>query len=159
MSRGVAAAVGIGLLVRLLFAFGYWVDKPLTHDEQEYLHLAQNVAAGRGLTYDASAAGEPDVERFGRAPLYPLLLSLIARVAPTAHLLAAIRVAQSILGAVAIVVARVRGASGRPVPLRARSRRGLPRCIHLWCGCLLTSCPNLFICRSHSETSCCVGAA
>jgi Dolichyl-phosphate-mannose-protein mannosyltransferase len=103
VSRGVAAAVGIGLLVRLLFTFGYWVDKPLTHDEQEYLHLAQNVAAGRGLTYDASAAA-PDVERFGRAPLYPLLLALIARVAPTAHLLAAIRVAQSILGAVAIAL-------------------------------------------------------
>lgn len=103
VSRGVAAAVGIGLLVRLLFAFGYWVDKPLTHDEQEYLHLAQNVAAGHGLTYDASAAA-PDVERFGRAPLYPLLLALIARVAPTAHLLAAIRVAQSILGAVAIAL-------------------------------------------------------
>ena len=103
MSRGVAVAVGIGLLVRLLFAFGYWVDKPLTHDEQEYLHLAGNVAAGRGLTYDASAAA-PDVERFGRAPLYPLLLALVARVAPTAHLLAAIRVAQSILGAVAIAL-------------------------------------------------------
>ena len=103
VSRGVAAAVGIGLLVRLLFAFGYWVDKPLTHDEQEYLHLAQNVAAGRGLTYDASAAA-PDVERFGRAPLYPLLLALIVRVAPAAHVLAAIRVAQSVLGAVAIVL-------------------------------------------------------
>jgi Dolichyl-phosphate-mannose-protein mannosyltransferase len=103
VSRSVAAAVVIGLLVRLLFAFGYWVDKPLTHDEQEYLHLAQNVAAGRGLTYEASAAAS-DVERFGRAPLYPLLLALVARVAPTAHLLAAIRVAQSILGAVAIAL-------------------------------------------------------
>jgi Dolichyl-phosphate-mannose-protein mannosyltransferase len=109
VTRGVTAAIGIGLLVRLLFAFGYWVDQPLTHDEQEYLHLAQNAAAGRGLTYGASEAA-PDVERFGRAPLYPLLLSLIARVAPTAHVLAAIRVAQSILGGVAIglfaVVAR-----------------------------------------------------
>ena len=103
VSRSVAAAIGIGLLVRLLFAFGYWVDKPLTHDEQEYLHLAQNAAAGRGLTYGASEAAT-DVERFGRAPLYPLLLALIARVAPTAHVLAAIRVAQSILGAVAIVL-------------------------------------------------------
>jgi hypothetical protein len=103
VSRGVAMAVGIGLLARLLFAFCYWVDKPLTHDEQEYLHLAQNAAAGRGLTYDGSEAA-PDVERFGRAPLYPLLLALIVRVAPAAHVLAAIRVAQSVLGAVAIVL-------------------------------------------------------
>ena len=103
VSRGVAAAIAIGLLVRLLFAFGYWVDKPLTHDEQEYLHLAQNAAAGRGLTYGAAEAAS-DVERFGRAPLYPLMLALIARVAPAAHVLAAIRVAQSILGAVAIVL-------------------------------------------------------
>ena len=104
VSRGVAAAVGAGLLVRLLFAFGYWVDKPLTHDEQEYLHLAQNAAAGRGLTYDGPGDGEAEVERFGRAPLYPLLLSLVARVTPSASLLTAVRVVQSILGGLAIVV-------------------------------------------------------
>ncbi len=104
VSRGVAAAVGAGLLVRLLFAFGYWVDKPLTHDEQEYLHLARNAAAGRGLTYDGPGDGEAEVERFGRAPLYPLLLSLVARVTPSASLLTAVRVVQSILGGLAIVV-------------------------------------------------------
>ena len=30
----------------------YWIDKPLTHDEREYLALARSVAAGRGFVYD-----------------------------------------------------------------------------------------------------------
>jgi hypothetical protein len=104
VSRGVIVAATIGFAIRALFALGYWVDKPLTHDEQEYLLLAQHVAAGRGLTYDAPASGDADVERFGRAPLYPLFLSLIARAAPEAHLLSTIRVVQSALGAGAIVL-------------------------------------------------------
>jgi 4-amino-4-deoxy-L-arabinose transferase-like glycosyltransferase len=104
VNRRIAAAAAIGLLLRLLFAFGYWVDKPLTHDEEEYLHLAENAAAGRGLTYAAPEDGGPDVERFGRAPLYPLLLSAVVRVAPSAHVLPAIRITQSVLGAVAIVL-------------------------------------------------------
>jgi 4-amino-4-deoxy-L-arabinose transferase-like glycosyltransferase len=104
VSRGVALAAGIGLVVRLLFALGYWVDKPLTHDEQEYLHLAQNAAAGRGLTYDTPANGSPVVERFGRAPLYPLLLSVFARAAPAAQLLSMVRVTQALLGVLAILL-------------------------------------------------------
>jgi 4-amino-4-deoxy-L-arabinose transferase-like glycosyltransferase len=104
VSRAVAAAVAVGLVVRLLFAFGYWVGKPLTHDEQEYLQLAVNVAAGRGFTYDPPAQGVPAVERFGRAPLYPLMLAGIARVAFPSGLLAAIRAFQSALGAVAVLL-------------------------------------------------------
>jgi 4-amino-4-deoxy-L-arabinose transferase-like glycosyltransferase len=98
-----AAAITVGLFVRLLFALGYWVDKPLTHDEQEYLHLAQNAAEGRGLTYDPPE-GPTEVERFGRAPLYPLLLSVVTRVTAPHHLLTAIRIVQSVLGAVAILL-------------------------------------------------------
>jgi len=112
-SRAVAAAVVVGVCLRVLFALGYWIDKPLTHDEQEYLHLAQNAAAGQGLTYDAPDGAE--VERFGRAPLYPLVLSLFARMTSSPHLLATIRIAQSILGAVAIVlIARVAEQSAGP---------------------------------------------
>ena len=112
-SRVVAAAVVVGVCLRVLFALGYWTDKPLTHDEQEYLHLAQNAAAGHGLTYDAPDGAE--VERFGRAPLYPLALSLFARITSAPHLLATIRIAQSILGAVAIVlIARLAEQSAGP---------------------------------------------
>jgi hypothetical protein len=35
-------------LVRVLFAFLYWVDKPLTHDELEYLSLAETLPTGTG---------------------------------------------------------------------------------------------------------------
>jgi 4-amino-4-deoxy-L-arabinose transferase-like glycosyltransferase len=102
-SRGVAVAMGVGLLVRLLFAFGYWVDKPLTHDEQEYLHLAQNMADGHGLTYDPPR-GSMDVERFGRAPLYPVVLSFVARLVSPTYLVTATRILQSIFGALSILL-------------------------------------------------------
>jgi len=44
-------AVALGVAARLVFALGYWVDKPLTHDEREYLRLARNVAEGRGFAH------------------------------------------------------------------------------------------------------------
>ncbi len=104
VNRAVRAAVAVGLLVRLLFALGYWVGKPLTHDEQEYLQLARNVASGRGFAYDPPAQDAPVVERFGRAPLYPLVLAGVARVASPGGFLTAIRVFQSALGAVAVLL-------------------------------------------------------
>ena len=63
--------------LRLAFGFGYWVDKPLTHDEREYLALARNLAEGRGLHLPARGAGRAGAERFGRAPLYPLFLAVV----------------------------------------------------------------------------------
>ena len=42
--RWLAAAILLGLALRLAFGLGYWIDKPLTLDEQEYLLLAHNVA-------------------------------------------------------------------------------------------------------------------
>ena len=39
--RLILAAAAAGLAVRLAFGLLYWVDKPLTHDEREYLALAQ----------------------------------------------------------------------------------------------------------------------
>jgi hypothetical protein len=96
--------VAVALVIRLLFALGYWVGKPLTHDEQEYLQLARNVASGRGFAYDPPAQGAPAVERFGRAPLYPLLLAGVARVVSPEGFLTAVRVFQSALGAVAVLL-------------------------------------------------------
>jgi 4-amino-4-deoxy-L-arabinose transferase-like glycosyltransferase len=43
---GIALA---GCLVRAAFGLLYWHDKPLTHDEREYLSIAANLAAGRGF--------------------------------------------------------------------------------------------------------------
>ena len=126
--RAVWVAVAVGVAVRLGFALGYWVDKPLTHDEREYLLLAHNVAGGRGFVYlqpDGSAAPG---EHFGRAPFYPLFLAGITRLAravpgfsaatepegepgaqtaaaplePGAGLLHAVRIVQSCLGGVVV---------------------------------------------------------
>ncbi len=111
--RAVWLAVLAGLVLRLAFGFGYWVGKPLTHDEREYLSLAANLVEGRGFGYPAAAPGEPEPERFGRAPLYPLFLAVVT--GPTAFdRLTAIRVAQSLIGAlgvwlIAVVAVRVAG--------------------------------------------------
>ena len=76
-SRSVlVGAVVAGLALRLAFGLGYWRDKPLTHDEREYLSLAANLGAGRGFT--AELPGEPPhplADRFGRAPGYPVFLA------------------------------------------------------------------------------------
>ena len=69
--RAIWLAVLAGLVLRLAFGLGYWVGKPLTHDEREYLSLAANLVEGRGFGYPAAAPGEPEPERFGRAPLLP----------------------------------------------------------------------------------------
>lgn len=76
--RAVWLAVAAGLAARLVFALGYWTDKPLTQDEQEYLALAAGIASGRGFV--AELPGLPDgppAERFSRAPLYPAFLAAV----------------------------------------------------------------------------------
>lgn len=111
--RAIWLAVLAGLVLRLVFGFGYWVGKPLTHDEREYLSLATNLVEGRGFSYPAAAPGETEPERFGRAPLYPLFLAAVT--GPTGlDALTAIRLAQSLLGAlgvwlVTLVASRVAG--------------------------------------------------
>ncbi len=74
--RLIVAAAVIGLVLRLAFAFGYWVSKPLTHDEREYLALARSLSMGKGFGYDLPAEAS-DAPRFGRAPGYPLFLALV----------------------------------------------------------------------------------
>jgi hypothetical protein len=100
--RLVLAAAAAGLAVRLAFGLLYWVDKPLTHDEREYLALAQSVAAGRGFTYDPGHQSGT-TQQFGRAPVYPLFLAAIGAgsrdydAAPPR-----VKVAQSAVGAVGV---------------------------------------------------------
>ena len=49
--RLILAAAAVGLVLRLGFGFLYWTGKPLTHDEREYLALAESLSDGRGLRY------------------------------------------------------------------------------------------------------------
>jgi 4-amino-4-deoxy-L-arabinose transferase-like glycosyltransferase len=99
----VAAAAVAALCLRLAFALGYWVDRPLTHDEREYLGLARSLAQGRGLVHDETI----DIgtgQRFGRAPGYPAFLAAIGAgsipnpgSSPTR-----VKIAQSVLGAATV---------------------------------------------------------
>jgi hypothetical protein len=112
--RTVWLAVLAAWMLRLAFGFGYWVDKPLTHDEREYLALGVNLAEGRGFTYPPQPEGEPAPERFGRAPLYPLFLAGLAAATGPLDSLVAVKIAQAALGAfgvwfIALTAARIAG--------------------------------------------------
>ena len=103
-SRMILVAGLAGLALRLVFGLAYWIDKPLTHDEREYLELARSLSAGRGFAYGP----EHDVgtaQQFGRAPLYPMFLATIGATgaqpdsAPTR-----VKTAQAVLGAALVVL-------------------------------------------------------
>jgi 4-amino-4-deoxy-L-arabinose transferase-like glycosyltransferase len=127
MARAVHAAVLVGLLLRIAFGLGYWTGKPLTHDEREYLTLAANVAQGRGFASELpgeAAAPASNVQRFGRAPGYPLFLAPLTwfdadlrqgRLPATVPV--AVKIAQAGLGAAAILV--LAGLVGRVAGHRA----------------------------------------
>jgi 4-amino-4-deoxy-L-arabinose transferase-like glycosyltransferase len=97
--RLILLAAVVGLLVRLAFGLLYWVGKPLTHDEREYLALARSLSAGRGFTYDSSHA-TGTAQQFGRAPAYPLFLAAIGAGGDEHDRVpAVVKIAQSCAGA------------------------------------------------------------
>ena len=101
--RAIIAAAGVALLLRLAFGLFYWTGKPLTHDEREYLSLAESLASGRGFTY-AEAHESGTGQRFARAPGYPAFLSVLrvnddADAAPVP-----VKVVQALLGAVVVAM-------------------------------------------------------
>jgi 4-amino-4-deoxy-L-arabinose transferase-like glycosyltransferase len=120
--RLIAAAALAGLVLRLAFALLYWVDKPLTHDEREYLALAQSVAAGRGFVYAASHE-TGTAQQFGRAPAYPLFLAMIgAGTGAPGSTPVRVKIAQSFVGAVGvwlIGLIALRAAGPRPAVIAA----------------------------------------
>lgn len=107
--RLVAWALIVGAVLRLAFALVYWQNKPLTHDEQEYLSLGLNLAAGRGFVSDLPGTEvNPAVDRFSRAPLYPVTLAAIFTMSGTrtdrlpAQVPPIVQVVQSLLGVATI---------------------------------------------------------
>jgi hypothetical protein len=118
--RLILAAAGVALLARLAFGFGYWTDKPLTHDEREYLSLASRIAQGQGFTYpDDQVTGTSP--QFGRAPGYPIFLAML-RPDPNATATPSdVKIVQSVLGAVAVVMIALlaRGAAGNTAGVTA----------------------------------------
>jgi 4-amino-4-deoxy-L-arabinose transferase-like glycosyltransferase len=120
--RLVATALLVGLLARLAFGLAYWQGKPLTYDEQEYLAHAANLAAGRGFRRElAGMPTGPSVEVFARAPLYPLMLAGVFRLAgiPTDRLPdevpGPVKIAQSLLGVLTVwVISRLAARAAGP---------------------------------------------
>ncbi len=108
------AASALGLVVRLAFGLGYWIDQPLTRDEREYLSLARGLAAGRGFVYDTEVLSGPQ-DPFGRAPGYPAFLALAGGGrAVTPSVPASVKITQAIVGAagvflVGLLAARLAG--------------------------------------------------
>jgi 4-amino-4-deoxy-L-arabinose transferase-like glycosyltransferase len=96
--RVIVAIAALGCVARLLFGLLYWVDKPLTHDEREYLALAGSIASGAGFVYDETLE-TGTAQRFGRAPGYPLFLATLdaGRPMPVATP-ARVKIAQSAIG-------------------------------------------------------------
>ena len=100
----------VAVVLRLAFGLGYWNDKPLTRDEQEYLALAASLAGGHGFTYDR-ADQFPGGDRFSRAPGYPAFIAAVMwpdddfRVgrAPTSVPIA-LEVVQAAMGAVGVLL-------------------------------------------------------
>lgn len=99
--RLILAAAVAGLVLRAAFGLGYWTGKPLTHDEREYLALAQSLSEGRGLHYPPGHE-TGTAQQFGRAPGYPAFLSMIGAGAGTGASPTRVKIAQAMLGALAV---------------------------------------------------------
>ena len=99
------AAAAAGLVLRLAFGLGYWVDKVMTRDEVEYLSLARSLAAGDGFVFDAQVRSGP-VEPFGRAPGYPVWLALTGGGSSSSgsSVPTSIKIVQSFAGAAGVVL-------------------------------------------------------
>ena len=97
--RIILAAAVAGLLVRLAFGLLYWTGQPLTHDEREYLALAQSLQDGDGFRYPPDHGTS---QRFGRAPGYPVFLAALGVDGTAAAAPTRVKVAQALLGAVVV---------------------------------------------------------
>jgi 4-amino-4-deoxy-L-arabinose transferase-like glycosyltransferase len=102
--RPIAAAGAVALVLRVVFGLTYWIDKPLTHDEREYLALARGLSEGRGFTYGPDHQSGTAAQ-FGRAPAYPLFLAAIGATGPeNGSAPMRVKVVQAVIGAALVVV-------------------------------------------------------
>lgn len=99
--RLILAAAVAALVLRLVFGLLYWTGKPLTHDEREYLALAQSLRDGRGLTYPADHEAGTG-QQFSRAPGYPAFLAVVGFAGTPSASPARVKIVQAALGALAV---------------------------------------------------------
>ncbi len=127
----IVAALLLGLLLRLVFAFGYWVGKPLTLDEQEYLQLGASLAKGHGLRYD----GADGTRHFERPPGFAAFVAGVLTVSgglpasegerplprSSSEVPSSIKIAQCLVGVLGVgfIAAVARQAAGRGAAVAA----------------------------------------
>ena len=113
--RWIVACAVAGFALRAAFALCYWTDRPLTHDEREYLALARSLARGEGYRYPADEPSPGTGQQFGRAPGYPAFLSTFIDPVPVEHVPPRVQIVQSLVGALGIVlIATIAGRAGGP---------------------------------------------
>lgn len=95
MKKALAVVLLTSILLRLWFAVGYWANKNLTHDAQEYMELARNFNSTGELKYDEHSTTQ--IETYGRAPLYPVWLAFLMRIQPNVAWLRLVEVGISLL--------------------------------------------------------------
>jgi 4-amino-4-deoxy-L-arabinose transferase-like glycosyltransferase len=83
------------ILLRLWFSLGYWANKPLTHDAQEYLELAENYNETGRFVYGPVQTLQ--IEQYGRAPGYPFWVSHLLRISPSIAWIRLVEVLVSLL--------------------------------------------------------------
>jgi hypothetical protein len=103
--RLILGAAAVAFVLRAAFGLVYWVGKPLTHDEREYLALAASLAEGRGFSYGPGHQSGT-AQRFGRAPLYPMFLAAVGATAPGPNggTPTNLKIVQSVLGAALVLL-------------------------------------------------------
>jgi hypothetical protein len=96
------AAAVLGFIARAGFGLIYWHDKPLTHDEREYLALGRSVARGEGFVYPPDEPSPGTAQQFGRAPGYPTFLGLLGVTEPVDEVPVRVKAAQAVVGALGV---------------------------------------------------------
>ncbi len=113
--RWIVACAVAGFALRAAFALFYWTDKPLTHDEREYLALARSLARGEGYQYPADEPSPGTGQQFGRAPGYPAFLSTFIAPVAVERVPRRVQLVQSAIGALGIlVIAAIAQRAGGP---------------------------------------------
>jgi hypothetical protein len=118
----VSGLVVLGFVLRLGFGLGYWRDKPLMKDEQEYLLLASRLATGRGFNYPPPPLSGPPPRHFERPPGFAFFLATVLTLAQdplvgetargdyqslpasSSDVPTSVKIAQSLVGALGIIV-------------------------------------------------------
>jgi len=107
-ARVIVIAMIAGLTARLFFGLGYWVNKPLTHDEHEYLALARSLETGNGFRYPDPLPPALASQQFSRAPGYPLFLAIVGGeeglAADVSSSPRSVKVAQAVVGAFGVLL-------------------------------------------------------